>query len=705
MWKKFTRLKTTPTFARKVSTSIDELLSISSGVTHSISNHKPLVALESTVITHGMPWPTNFHTVMELEKIIMEEGATPVTTGVMNGKIKAGFSVSELKELAMSVNTVDKPIKVSRHNIYNCRNIKYGGTTVSGAMIVAQKLGIKIFATGGIGGVHREVESTMDISTDLRELGRTPICVVSSGIKSFLDIPKTLEFLETEGVFVCTINSKGFPGFFTRSSGCKSPNNLESIEQVVMIIKDMIKFQLKSGMLVAVPIPNSLEKEGTIIQQAITKSLENAKAAKMAGSFITPFVLNQINLLTQGKSLKLNVDLIKNNVRVAAKLAVALQGERRTYSKPSHQPVASNSNSKSKFLVVGGSVLDINRTIKDTSVVSLETLVRNATYDCTTLQTCGGVGRNLAEVFHRLNEKCYFLSALGTDHKSDFIFENSKFLDFSRVKMISGIETANISIISCQNKEILFHIGNLSIFQSITPNYVESHLTELKDNVEMICLDGNVPQETMEYVIVFAKLNGIKIFVESTDVLLANKPLRIVDKLKHFQSPVDIISPNILEFFQIINCIGENKLHHDFQLDPPKNDPVRTFHHIKSIMRNTNLLDFIPNWIIKFGSAGVIFASKKDMFFLRQSMFFVPKRNILKTSGAGDCLASCALLLHYKTKLSWRDSIAGSMRLVKESLVDHNTVPTTINADNYSESEIREWIDKMLKAKLLFYQE
>jgi len=465
----------------------------------------------------------------------------------------------------------------------------------------------------------------------------------------------------------------------------------------------MINFKLESGMLAAIPIPNFLEKEGYIIQQAIIKSLENVKAANITGSFVTPFVLNQINMLTSGKSLMLNVELIKNNARIAAKLAKKLQQLKNANSNKVHCEANNFSKENSSIAVIGGCMLDRNSTIKDPTVVNLATLVPEATYDCITKLTCGGVGRNMADVFHRLNEKCYFLSVLGKDLYADYLIKNSKFLDFSRVKFVDNVETGCCSIIACQNNKILFQYGNLSNFQNITPQYLESHLNELKSEVKIICLDCNLSVETMEYIIIFAKNNGMEIFVEPTDVLLAHKPMKVIAKLKHLDFPIDIISPNILEFSNILQNLEGNKPE-DIDDMSTKGD-LDILNYIKEVFVKNNLLNLIPTWIIKLGTSGVVFASKEKIFLIKQSKDFVLDKEIVKTTGAGDCLASCTLYLKYKLDLSWKHSIIGGMRLVRESLIDSNTIPTLIDSENYSKANINEWIEDKINTKQLVYCE
>uniref|UniRef100_T1J6S7 Pseudouridine-5'-phosphate glycosidase n=1 Tax=Strigamia maritima TaxID=126957 RepID=T1J6S7_STRMM len=279
----------------------DTLFNISPAVLAKLKYGDPVVALESTIITHGMPYPENYKTALAVEKIVEETGATPATIAVMKGKVCIGLEKQKLQDLASS----SELMKISRRDLpyvisQNCT----GGTTVSATMLLAHRVGIPIFATGGIGGVHRDVDKSMDISTDLTELGRTPIAVVSAGVKSILDVRKTLEFLETQGVCVLTLGqTREFPAFFTPRSNCYSPHNVSSPEEAAKLIAAAQNLNLESGILLTVAIPNEFSADGNEIEAAIQQSLKEASASGIGGKDVTPFILNRVNELTEGKSL------------------------------------------------------------------------------------------------------------------------------------------------------------------------------------------------------------------------------------------------------------------------------------------------------------------------------------------------------------------------------------------------------------------
>ncbi|KAJ1512086.1 hypothetical protein HMI54_009017 [Coelomomyces lativittatus] len=296
----------------------------SSAVKSAILNNKPVVALESAIITHGMPYPENLETVNEIERIIREEQAEPATIAILEGRIHIGLEPFELNFLANL--PVQKVNKTSRRDISPVIATRgNGGTTVSGTLCLAHKAGLNIFVTGGIGGVHRGVETSMDISADLIELSKTPMAVVCAGVKSILDIPRTLEYLETHGVTVLTLgNSNDFPAFFVPSSGSFSPYSTKNVGLCATILAENLKLGLGSGILIACPIPDSEANDASEIENYIQQALEEANDKKISGHAVTPFMLSRVSQLSQGKSLKANSALIKNNAREGAKIAVAL---------------------------------------------------------------------------------------------------------------------------------------------------------------------------------------------------------------------------------------------------------------------------------------------------------------------------------------------------------------------------------------------
>jgi pseudouridine-5'-phosphate glycosidase len=294
------------------------MLEFSPRVLEALNNESPVVALESTIYTHGLPYPENLKLAREVEKIIEDAGAIPATIAIIDGVLKVGVTDSELKYLVQN----DSVIKASKRDFaYLMATGGSGGTTVSGTLIVAAMAGIKVFATGGIGGVHRGYAETLDISRDLEELSEQSVAVVASGVKSILDIKNTLEYLETKGVEVLGYQTKDFPAFYTSKSGFKVDFEAESALMVASIMHAKFDSGLKGGILIANPVPKEDALDEKTMHKAIDKALKKAKEKGIKGKEITPFLLSEIKAITEGKSLKANIALMKRNAYVAAIIA------------------------------------------------------------------------------------------------------------------------------------------------------------------------------------------------------------------------------------------------------------------------------------------------------------------------------------------------------------------------------------------------
>ena len=289
-------------------------------VGQALADGRPVVALESTTITHGMPWPTNAETARRVEAVVREHGATPATIAVMDGRIRVGLDDAQLEALARG----EGAHKLSRRDLGTALAQGWrGGTTVAATMICAERAGIAVFATGGIGGVHRGGEHSLDVSADLHELGRTPVAVVSAGCKAILDIPRTLEVLETQGVPVIGYGCDEVPAFYTRHSGCAAPLRLDTPAQVAAAMHAQWSLGLRTGLLVANPIPEADAMPREEIEAAIEAALADADARGITGKDVTPFLLARVVERTGERSLRANVALVLDNARVAAAIATA----------------------------------------------------------------------------------------------------------------------------------------------------------------------------------------------------------------------------------------------------------------------------------------------------------------------------------------------------------------------------------------------
>ncbi|AEM77847.1 pseudouridine-5'-phosphate glycosidase [Thermoanaerobacter wiegelii] len=300
---------------------MNNFIDMSKEVKEAMEEGKPVVALESTIISHGMPYPENIETAKALENIIREEGAIPATIAIINGRIKIGLSKKELEFMATS----KEILKASRRDLPAVLAKGFSAaTTVSATMICANLAGIKIFVTGGIGGVHRGAEQTFDVSADLQELANTNVAVVCAGAKAILDLSRTLEYLETFGVPVVGFKTSEFPAFYTRESGFKVDYKVNDEIEAAKIIKTKWDLGLRGGILIANPIPEEYALDKAYIDKAIEDALYEAEKRNIKGKEITPFLLDKIKDLTEGKSLKANIELVKNNAFVGAKIAIEL---------------------------------------------------------------------------------------------------------------------------------------------------------------------------------------------------------------------------------------------------------------------------------------------------------------------------------------------------------------------------------------------
>lgn len=299
----------------------EKYLDVSEEVKSAIKNHQPVVALESTIISHGMPYPKNVETALNVEQIIRDHGAVPATIAILNGRLKVGLSRDEIEMLGKAGDVV----KASRRDIpFIIAKGLNGATTVASTMILADLAGIRVFATGGVGGVHRGAETSFDISADLIELAQTNVAVICAGAKSILDIGLTLEYLETHGVPVVGYQTDELPAFYTSKSGFPVDYRVDSPQELALAIKAKWDLNLQGGLIVANPIPAAFEMDPNVINQAIAEAIRQQFAAGVKGKESTPFLLAKVKELTGGDSLDSNIQLVYNNAKVGAQLAVAL---------------------------------------------------------------------------------------------------------------------------------------------------------------------------------------------------------------------------------------------------------------------------------------------------------------------------------------------------------------------------------------------
>ena len=303
-------------------TDLKKYLEISPEVQKALDEGRPVVALESTIISHGMPYPQNVETALNVEKIIRDNGAVPATTAIIGGKLRVGLSKDEIDYIGKKGLKVTKasrrdiPVLVARG--------EDGATTVAATMILANLAGVSVFATGGIGGVHRGAETTMDISADLEELASTPVMVICAGAKSILDLGLTLEYLETHGVSVLGYQTEELPAFFTRKSGFKVDYRMDTPKELAAAFKAKNDLGLRGGKVVANPIPEEYAMDADYISKSIAEAIDEANAKGIKGKDTTPFLLDKLEKITGGSSLKANIQLVYNNAKVATQIACEL---------------------------------------------------------------------------------------------------------------------------------------------------------------------------------------------------------------------------------------------------------------------------------------------------------------------------------------------------------------------------------------------
>ena len=298
---------------------LNSYLDVHPEVENALNSKQPIVALESTIISHGMPYPENIETALMVEDTVRANNAIPATIAIIKGRLKVGLTKKEIEFLA----TNDEVRKISRRDLAITVSQKLSGsTTVASTMIIAHLAKIAVFATGGIGGVHRGAEKTLDISADLEELSRTNVCVVCAGAKSILDIGLTLEYLETKGVPIIGYKTSDLPAFYSSKSGFNVDYRVDSAFDISEILKTKWSLSINGGVLITNPIPKTFELELTMMNEAINKAIIEAEKEKITGKEITPYLLSKVNEITQGKSLNANIKLIQNNAILATKIAI-----------------------------------------------------------------------------------------------------------------------------------------------------------------------------------------------------------------------------------------------------------------------------------------------------------------------------------------------------------------------------------------------
>eukprot|EP00924_Labyrinthula_sp_SR-Ha-C_P014914 maker-scaffold_9-snap-gene-2.65-mRNA-1 protein AED:0.02 eAED:0.02 QI:102/1/1/1/1/1/4/136/643 len=529
-------------------------LLFSPSVKSALESNKPVVALESTIITHGMPYPENLRMAQLVEQTIKENGATPATIGISKGSFLIGMSSTQLKtfsESASDSGSSKKPMKISSREL-GLPNISIGGTTVSATMSLAHQAGIDVFATGGSGGVHFNAfgsSPTFDVSSDLTQLSKTPVTVVSAGIKSILDIGASLEYLETLGVPTATLNSVMFPSFFTPSSKFKSPMNFSCIAEVADFIYERKQLNFETGMLLAVPNPSVNEETEELINSAIKEGLAEVEKLSIKGKEITPFLLDKIYHITKGESLKSNINLVLNNAKVAAKLAVKLNLKDQISEPNILFPKSSNT------MVIGGSTLD-------TTISGFKNMENNfkKSVSAKFSSDFGGVGRNIVENLARLDQahcnisNVGFISIVGNDSTGESIEYGLRSSGIKKLFLQRNEEDSSASYLEVTDEDgdMVFAFAGMDINSRLDFSKVQPVLK--CEYPRLVLLDANLSPQFYEDLFKWKNIHhpDLRIGFEATSV---EKCIKAIPFLKN----IWLFSPNESELREVLQKLPDNQ--------------------------------------------------------------------------------------------------------------------------------------------------
>ena len=674
---------------RRIASNERPALVVSQEVSEAVRMGKPIVALESAVLSHGMPTPENLETAVEMQSILSEMGVVPAVTAVIDGVLRVGVSRTELERLCYGGS--NEFVKVSRRDLAPCvaRGLT-GGTTVSGSILLAHWAGIKLLVTGGIGGVHIGGGSTMDISADLIELGRTPVTVVCAGAKSILDIQLTSEVLETQGVTVCTLGQDQIPAFYSTHSGVKTPVRVDSISEITAIISANQQLQLSSGVVVCVPIPETDSVNKKDIDSNLKTAMQAAIASGISGNELSPYLLDYVKSNTNRRSLNANITLLKNNTVVGANIARSLSLSSKRYLHTStHRGHDKLIERRGRPVVIGGINFDLVLRLKQNQI---ETLSTNAGW----IKHClGGVGRNLAQCLEQVGRGCEFISVVGKDAFGQMILKELP--DSRYVRELSGVSTAKYCVLLNEQGELMYGVGDMDIHQLITPLMMSESYQLIADS-PVVAFDGNLPYETIAELLSICQKEGVPTWFEPTCRSSSTKFLS--------QTPTptqlypSIASPNREELVTIHRAVFSsaetNSLHPDYQT---------------ATQLCKELLRHIPIVLLTLGKEGVVVAMRhKDMLhspdllthlgrdstsppplcpdqFVTCHFPAVPVASISSVSGAGDCLAG-TVIAGLSRGVSLEEAVSSGVIAASLSLLSEDTVPQSLNYKVFSQTNV-----------------
>ncbi|KAL9047299.1 MAG: hypothetical protein Q9214_000085 [Letrouitia sp. 1 TL-2023] len=661
---------------RRYSTSLPTLtgkspfLQVADEIQEAISTNKPVVALETTIYTHGFPYPENTALASRLESLVRTNGGIPATIGVLRGTARIGLNPEELIELTVSAGKPETK-KLSRRDLgyilglgMTGRNLN-GGTTIAGTMALAHLAGIKIFATGGLGGVHRDGENSMDISADLTELGRTPVAVISSGCKSFLDISRTLEYLETQGVGVGTfadgrVGKADFPAFWTRDSGIPSPLMIEDENEAAAIIYAQHSLGLSTGMLFANPIPEKHSIAKVQMDTVMAQAIQDADASGFVGSDNTPFVLKRIRDLTDGQTITANRALVEANVvrgtKVAMELAKLQAARGGSIDRPSQissmkresASVAVRQKSiteasapadgvegyqlEADVVVAGAVAIDLScDMIPQKGANTMNAPIAKTSNPARITQGLGGVGQNVATAIHYLGASVHLCSLVGDDVAGSTILDLMRIRGLSKSNILKrpNLRTAQYVAINNAHKDLVLGMADMSILEQ-GGGELDSSWELLLDSCrpKWVVVDSCWDPQTLRSWILAAKTAGAKVALEPVSIAKARRFFEAAGKPRGFpgvvpENDISIAAPNLLEldsmhatarqaglferddWWQLIDSMG---LSSSGSREKLISMTSTTLVDEGVPQQSIQLLPFIPSILTKLGERGVLMA-------------------------------------------------------------------------------------------------
>ncbi|KAF9496150.1 hypothetical protein BDN71DRAFT_1469138 [Pleurotus eryngii] len=609
-----------------------------------LAENRPVVALETAVVTHGFPYPENAKLAKSLEEVVRKNGSTPATVGLVNGRIKIGLKQSELELLA---EPEASPVKISRRDIAAAIVAKAnGGTTCCATLIFAALTGIKVFATGGLGGVHRGGENTMDVSADLGELTRCPVGLVSAGVKSILDIGRTLEYLETLGVPVISYGrTTDFPSFFSPKSGFQSPWNVDNPVSAAQILYTQHQLGLQNGALIACPIPEQYEAAGASIQKAVEQAVAESEAngVNKLGKAATPWLLMRIGELTKGESLASNIALLENTAAIGGRIAVQYaklaqnSDNTRQDTALAARPVVDTPSKHTRLLIIGCAAIDISARASPDGESALAV---HSTIPGSVSLTLGGVGRNIAEAAHRLSPTdTKLISAIGDDGFGRLLLSELDKMGLRTDGLVKCPGRTSVCNMIFDGKgHLVSGVADMELIAELNEDKIANAIADTMPSI--VALDGNLKPNLINRVVDLCSNRGIHIFFEPTSLTKATAILPAVTQ-NDLRTPDDkariSISPNLLELDHIYTiarqsespkalswqtlyeAVSQGRLGDDLADLASREDSFDGIWTRGSIHRAVHLLAHFQHILMKCGEHGVVVVFRLDPETLAQS--------------------------------------------------------------------------------------